>query len=34
MKALCWYGTHDVRVATVPAPKIVDQRDAIINVTG
>ncbi|MGZ5050097.1 MAG: zinc-dependent alcohol dehydrogenase [Methylobacter sp.] len=33
MKALCWYGTHDVRVTTVPDPKIIDQRDAIIKVT-
>jgi hypothetical protein len=30
MKALCWYGTSDVRVAKVPEPKIVNTRDAII----
>jgi threonine dehydrogenase-like Zn-dependent dehydrogenase len=33
MKALCWYGTNDVRVVKVPEPKIVNGRDAIIKVT-
>ncbi len=33
MKALCWYGTKDVRVETVPDPKILNPRDAIIRVT-
>jgi len=33
MKALCWYGKYDVRVADVPEPKILNQRDAIIKVT-
>ncbi|HEV3486643.1 MAG TPA: alcohol dehydrogenase catalytic domain-containing protein, partial [Vicinamibacterales bacterium] len=33
MRALCWYGTSDVRVAKVPEPKIVNPRDAIIKVT-
>jgi threonine dehydrogenase-like Zn-dependent dehydrogenase len=33
MKALCWYGTNDVRVARVPEPKILNPRDAIIKVT-
>ena len=33
MKALCWYGTGDVRVETVPDPKILDGRDAIIKIT-
>ena len=33
MKALCWYGTGDVRVETVPDPKIINQRDAIIKIT-
>src|SRR5581483_6071940 len=33
MKALCWYGTEDVRVETVPDPKILNPRDAIIKVT-
>jgi len=33
MKALCWYGTNDVRVARVPDPKILNPRDAIIKVT-
>jgi len=31
MKALCWYGTEDVRVDTVPDPKILDPRDAVIK---
>ena len=33
MKALCWYGYHDVRVETVPDPKIINPHDAIIKVT-
>ena len=33
MKALCWYGTNDVRVVKVPEPTIVNPRDAIIKVT-
>jgi threonine dehydrogenase-like Zn-dependent dehydrogenase len=33
MKALCWYGTHDVRVETVPDPKITDPGDAIVRIT-
>jgi threonine dehydrogenase-like Zn-dependent dehydrogenase len=33
MKALCWYGTNDVRVSTVPDPKIINKRDAIIKIT-
>ncbi|HEY8160596.1 MAG TPA: zinc-dependent alcohol dehydrogenase [Methylobacter sp.] len=33
MKALCWYGTNDVRVTTVPDPKIIDKTDAIIKIT-
>jgi len=33
MKALCWYGKKDVRVETVPDPKIINQRDAIIKIT-
>jgi threonine dehydrogenase-like Zn-dependent dehydrogenase len=33
MKALCWYGTNDVRVSTVPDPKIIDKTDAIIKIT-
>ena len=33
MKALCWYGTSDVRIETVPDPKILDPRDAIIKLT-
>src|SRR5919107_1121480 len=33
MKALCWFGKHDVRVETVPDPKILNPRDAILRVT-
>jgi threonine dehydrogenase-like Zn-dependent dehydrogenase len=33
MKAVCWYGTGDVRVETVPDPKLLNPRDAIIKVT-
>ncbi len=33
MRALCYHGTHDVRVDTVPDPSIVNPRDAIIKIT-
>ena len=33
MKALCWYGTDDVRVSQVPDPTILHPRDAIVKVT-
>lgn len=33
MKALCWYGKEDVRVETVPDPKILNPRDIIVKVT-
>lgn len=33
MKALCWYGKHDVRVETVPDPKILNPHDAIVKIT-
>ncbi len=33
MRALCWYGIGDVRVETVPDPKILNPRDAIIKIT-
>jgi threonine dehydrogenase-like Zn-dependent dehydrogenase len=33
MKALCWTGKKNVTVETVPDPKIVNPRDAIIRVT-
>ena len=33
MKALCWYGTGDVRVEDVKDPEILDQRDAIVKIT-
>ncbi len=33
MRALCWHGKSDVRVDTVPDPKIEDPRDAIVRIT-
>ena len=33
MRALCWYGSGDVRVETVPDPEILNPNDAIIRVT-
>lgn len=33
MKAVCWQGANDVRVETVPDPKILNPRDAILKVT-
>jgi threonine dehydrogenase-like Zn-dependent dehydrogenase len=33
MRALCWYGTNDVRVSRVPDPKILNPRDAVIKIT-
>ncbi len=33
MKAVCWHGATNVRVETVPDPKILNPRDAIIKIT-
>jgi threonine dehydrogenase-like Zn-dependent dehydrogenase len=33
MKAVCWHGKKHVHVASVPEPKILNPRDAIIRVT-
>jgi threonine dehydrogenase-like Zn-dependent dehydrogenase len=33
MRALCWYGKHDVRVENVPDPHILNPRDAIVKTT-
>ncbi|MBD0334067.1 MAG: glutathione-dependent formaldehyde dehydrogenase [Cyanobacteria bacterium Co-bin13] len=33
MKAVCWRGATDVRLETVPDPKILNPRDAILRVT-
>src|SRR6201989_1336210 len=33
MKALCWHGKNDVRVDTVPDPKIQEPTDAVIKIT-
>jgi threonine dehydrogenase-like Zn-dependent dehydrogenase len=33
MKAVCWFGTEDVRVEQVPEPGILNPHDAIVRVT-
>jgi threonine dehydrogenase-like Zn-dependent dehydrogenase len=33
MRAVCWHGTHDVRVEHVRDPEIINPRDAVIKVT-
>jgi len=33
MRALCWHGKGDIRVDTVPDPKIEHPRDAVIKIT-
>ena len=33
MKALCWYGKHDVRLESVPDPKLLNAQDAIVAVS-
>jgi threonine dehydrogenase-like Zn-dependent dehydrogenase len=33
MKAVCWQSTNKVQVETVPDPKIINPRDAIIKIT-
>jgi len=33
MKAVCWHGANDVRVETVPDPKILNPRDVILKIT-
>ena len=33
MRALCWNGINDLRVETVPDPKILNPRDCILRVT-
>lgn len=33
MKALCWFGTGDVRIEEVPDPTIKDPRDAVVKIT-
>src|ERR1043166_1176154 len=33
MKAVCWHGARDVRVDSVPEPKILNPRDAIVKIT-
>ncbi len=33
MRALCWNGTYDVTVETVPDPVLLNPRDAIVKVT-
>ncbi|HEY9507265.1 MAG TPA: zinc-dependent alcohol dehydrogenase [Gemmatimonadales bacterium] len=33
MRAACWEGKRNIRVETVPDPKILNQRDAIVRIT-
>ncbi len=33
MKAVCWQGANKVQVDTVPDPKILNERDAIVKIT-
>ncbi len=33
MKAACWHGVHDIRIDTVPDPKIQHPRDIILKIT-
>jgi len=33
MRALCWYGTGDVRVEQVPDPDIINAHDAVVKIT-
>jgi threonine dehydrogenase-like Zn-dependent dehydrogenase len=33
MRANCWHGKNELRVDTVPDPKILNQRDAIVRVS-
>ncbi|MEH2289188.1 zinc-dependent alcohol dehydrogenase [Nostoc sp.] len=33
MKAVCWQGTNKIEVETVPDPKIINPRDAIVKIT-
>lgn len=33
MRAVCWYGPHDVRVQNVPDPTIVNPHDAVVKIT-
>jgi len=34
MKALAWYGKNEVRMIDTPKPKILEDRDVIVKVTG
>jgi threonine dehydrogenase-like Zn-dependent dehydrogenase len=33
MRAICWHGKKDVRVETVPEPKLLNKRDAILKIS-
>src|ERR1700736_4535444 len=33
MRAVCWYGSQDVRVESVDDPKPINPRDAVVRVT-
>ena len=32
MKAVCWHGTHDVRVESVSEPRLLNHGDALVKV--
>jgi threonine dehydrogenase-like Zn-dependent dehydrogenase len=32
MKAVCWYGTHDVRTESVPEPELLNHGDALVRI--
>jgi hypothetical protein len=34
MKALAWFGKNDVRVIEAPKPRVVDEEDVVLKVTG
>ena len=34
MKAVCWYGTGDIRVSSVPDPAILNPRDGELHPAG
>ncbi|KAG9001167.1 hypothetical protein FRB94_008655 [Tulasnella sp. JGI-2019a] len=34
MKVLAWFGPQDVRLIEMPIPGIIDEEDAVLNVTG
>ncbi|QRN04656.1 alcohol dehydrogenase catalytic domain-containing protein [Legionella sp. MW5194] len=33
MKALCWHGSNDIRLDSVPEPSLINEHDAIVRIT-